>query len=460
LGGKSVSRLAPKNALFAQISIDGKRGMVAPVKNDRAEFDFSGFPPGRHSLRIHVLDLANRAILAEDKMDVTVAPTDFKPPLNACLLDSAGNAIVNGGKFMPLGIYCGNPHKYELDRIAAAGFNCVTIYGSMSLRFDKKAKPTIKTIKEVLDYCHSIGLKVVFNLKDVDVGVKHPIRVWEGAKNETDIITKAVDAFKNHPAILAWYLNDEKAIMHIPAITKRRELINRLDPYHPTWGIGYQYDDTPLYGPSCDITGADIYPIKSNATCDMRIIGRAMKGVLASGQTSWCVPQLFNYAAYQPKEYRKNYRAPTSEEMRSQFIELASYGVKGFVFYAYEVLSYNGKFRREWSKVRRLISFANEMAPFVLSTHSLKEIVTGSGARVVEMTREDGRKAIFITAEGPGLVKVAFTLPNADEYISKFGRTTLKNGEFVFSGENICSDVLIEKGALPPVPTTRKLRKK
>ncbi len=450
--GKSIMTSAPSNALYCQMYIKktGKvrKTFITQIRNDRAKFDFSKIPAGRYNLEIYAIDIKNKKILSKSIIKITVASANRKIPENACIIDADGTAIVSGKRFLPIGIYCGIPHKYELDNIAEAGFNCVAMYGSMFLRFNRKQKASIETIKEVLDYCHAKQLKVIFNLKDVDAGVKNPIIEWMGAKTEKDILTKAVMTFKNHPALLAWYINDEKAIMHIPAIARRRELINRLDPFHPTWGVGYQFEDLCMYGPTCDIIGVDLYPIKSKASNDMRIVSYAMKCVEATGLPCWVVPQLFNYAAYQPKEFRANYRAPSETEIRSEVIDMAAHGAKGFVFYAYEVLSYNGQFKTEWAKVKRVIRFVRYLAPFILSSRKVERIIPKKmiGSVVVsKMFDDNGRELILISGEGPGESYAVFDLSNADTYKSLYGNTVIRNKQCIFRGKDICSDVLVKQ---------------
>ena len=69
-----------------------------------------------------------------------------------------------------------------------------------------------------------------------------------------------VEAFRSHPALLAWYTCDEKMADWVDIMTRRRELVNRLDPDHPTWAVFYQ-PNVEDYLPMLDLFGGDQYPI-------------------------------------------------------------------------------------------------------------------------------------------------------------------------------------------------------
>jgi hypothetical protein len=71
-------------------------------------------------------------------------------------------------------------------------------------------------------------------------------------------------AFRSHPALLAWYVNAESTIERVKALRMHYELLERIDPDHPTWTVLYQYDMMRAMAPTFDILGVDIYPVTTS----------------------------------------------------------------------------------------------------------------------------------------------------------------------------------------------------
>jgi hypothetical protein len=448
-GGKSIMKKAPENALFCQIRIKKlNKTFTAPIKKNRAKFDFGKLAVGNYKLKIYCLDTKKKKILNTNTISIKVASADREVPTNACVFDSKGRAIVNGKKFLPIGIYTGNPPKYYLNNMKRAGFNCVMPYGSMLLRFNRKSKTSLKNITEVLDYCEKKKLKVIFSLKDVCIGVKAPVIDWLGMKTEEKIVEKAVSNFKNHPALLAWYINDEQPINNLPKLIKRRNLVNKLDPFHPTWAVMYQFADLGMYGPSCDIIGVDPYPIHKKSSDNMKSVNAAMKQANFTGLPNWVVPQLFDAGFYQPKKFQANYRGPTESELRSMIIAMTSQGAKGFIFYSYETQRYKGKFKEAWLRVGRIVKFLRELEPFIMSDYKIEKLklqkIKGK-VIAVKMTDDNGRKIILISGQGPGKSKAVINIANSAKYKSQHNNTIVKDGKLIFSGKDICSDILYQQ---------------
>jgi hypothetical protein len=51
-----------------------------------------------------------------------------------------------------------------------------------------------------------------------------------------------VSSFKDHPALGAWYICDERPVKYLPILEARHELVRNLDPAHITYSV---LDSTP-----------------------------------------------------------------------------------------------------------------------------------------------------------------------------------------------------------------------
>lgn len=73
--------------------------------------------------------------------------------------------------------------------------------------------------------------------------------------------SKAVTSFRDHPATLMWYLNDELGPALVPILESHQQLVQGLDYNHPTWSVLYEAPQIYDYANTCDTIGTDPYPI-------------------------------------------------------------------------------------------------------------------------------------------------------------------------------------------------------
>ena len=119
----------------------------------------------------------------------TAAPTAY--------FDEQQRLIHNGQPKFPLGLYLGSVFMEDLDIISKSKFNMIMPY----------VEPANLS---VMDDIHSRGLSVAFSTKGSYFGGPNqaPNIITSRAKEE-GYIKAQITKFKDHPALLAWYLNDE-----------------------------------------------------------------------------------------------------------------------------------------------------------------------------------------------------------------------------------------------------------
>jgi hypothetical protein len=410
----------------------------APVRNDRAEFALDNLAPGEYDAGFMILNPARKEVLYSTAIPLTIKPGNR--PLVA--VDRLGRTLVDGKPFMPVGVFSGGIDAAMLDTLRDGGFNTVLPYSSMSLRTGK-AKSTPEQIVQVMDMAAAKGIKVIFSCKDIGSAARYGLQEWHGAQGQDDIIGKVTALLKDHPALLAWYINDEQPSSQIQRVSAMRRLFNRLDPNHPTYGVLYQYEDLPLYGPTCDIIGVDPYPLAE------KHIGRAVYAMTQarfSGLPIWAVPQMSNTEVFRTEKAIPEPQNPSEEKYRSLVLLEAVYGAKGFIFYKFEDLKSwklpKGNFEAEWMKMKNIAAMLKILEPYILSARPA-EILSEGKVTAARLYNDGGKAAILICATGPDSADATFKLDG--NYRSLYGRTVLQDGAWKFTGEGISSDLLLEQ---------------
>jgi hypothetical protein len=442
------------------------KSITVPIKNHSALLNLSGLTEGKTDLNVTLFDPERKIILGRKTLPLNVVSANRSVPENACKIDRLGRSVINNKPYMPVGLYVQNLHKEDLDRIANSPFNCVMPYQSLDLRLSRKIPKSIKAIKETLDYCNSKNLKVIFSLKDEYKGMANSKKHWCGVNGAKNIVTKAINAFKSHPALLAWYINDEQPKSMIDRLIARRRLVNKLDPFHPTWAVLCKFGELPLYSSACDVMGVDSYPVVNNKTQDMLNNAKGMVASDLTGLPVWGVPQIMNWGNYEAKghtkTFKKNYRDPSEAEMLSMALFFALRGVKGFVFYSYFDLkrpldpkrfnppAYTQQyFDKRWREICNVGKVIRSLEPFLLSekpSRPVKMLVKRGKVQAREFQDKKGNVCIIITGLGPGKA-CAFIQSNTNLQLkSVYGNSVnIRKNIYRFTGDNICSDILISK---------------
>ena len=443
--------------------------LTSPIRKLRAEADLSGLPPGEAEVKLTLTDPSINLALSEKTVPLTVAPADRPVPANACLIDAKGRAIVDGKPYLPVGLFIDNFSKEQLDRIGASPFNCLMPYHVMLGRMNKGQPHSIDTIRECLDYCHAKGLKILFGTHWVHEGIKHQMTDWMGAKGETAVITKVVESFKDHPSLLAWYLCDELPVSMKDRLEKRRTLVNRMDPFHPTWSIFYQTDDLPFYGGGQDVIGCDHYPVRFAENLHMKGVAKEMNAVDLTGLPAWMAPQAINNGIFEAKDAEdfKRFLDPTEDQMLSMSLYMAARGAKGFIFYAGNLLAATDEFfyspnrnrirnapapqteadfARRWAELSRVAAVLRGLEPFLLADKPAPEVqVEIEKGEVIarEFRDAEGNVRLLIAGVGPGESQAVITTTAPMPLTSGNGKTVaLGDNKYRFTGKDICSDIL------------------
>jgi hypothetical protein len=308
-------------------------------------------------------------------------------------IDDNNATIVDGKPFFPLGLYAGQGPASdeaisELDEIADSPFNVIMNYGINS--------GSIKQIRSYLDAVNERGLKIIYSIKDFYRGTKYYPREVGPYRGEEEMTRGVIREFRNHPAILAWYLNDELPRSYIPRLTQRYRLVKQLDPNHPTWTVLYQVDELRFYLNTADVIGTDPYPIPQKAVSLASEWTQKTRKAAGPRRAVWMVPQAHNLGIYHDNSVE--YTSPTFEEMRCMAYQCLVNGANGLIFYSFFDLKRDPLgFDKRWAEVKKLGAEIKSLMPVLLSTEELPRVQLAKGSRYIHFStkRHDGKLYIL-----------------------------------------------------------------
>jgi len=325
------------------------------------------------------------------------------PPNRRCWIDDHRRLIVDGKPFFPLGMYWGNLRPDQVALYARSPFNCLMPYGNIG--------------RDGLDLAWSNGLRVIYSVKDLYVG--HAGLTSRDAADEA--VRRTVESLRDHPAIIAWYINDEFPLSRFGELLDRQRRMIELDPGRPTWAVLYQIGELREYVATCDVIGTDPYPIPHRSPAQALDWARRSRAETFGVKPIWMVPQVFNWAAYKDRpDQLAACRAPSLDEMRAMAWSCLAAGANGLIFYSWFDLwrldEGRGKggqpiprdpFEKRWRDVVTMASEIRDFVPMLLSTEPAPPIeVSGEGADVAaRAVQHEGR--VYLLAVNAGTSQVA-----------------------------------------------------
>ncbi len=368
------NRAEDYTATFSYAAADGSRktvpGEVRSAGEAAVTLDTSLFAFGTNDVAC-TLFLGGKALgTGSTRFARLAAPTPRK-----VYIDRHKRAIVDGKPFFPLGMYFRNKHctASNLAVYAEGPFNCVMPYAGADMS------------QRELDLYHAAGLKVIFDLRhglsDEKVG-----KPWVYGK---------VQQYKDHPALLAWYTNDERPVSDIPKLMARQGWVEELDKDHPTWSVQDVFVEARHYLGTYDVLGMDPYPIPKKPI--ERVIYSMRTGTAGTfGSVAvWQVPQAFGWGWLKRKE-TKGQRAPTQKEMANMTWQSIAGGANGIIYYAYMHLyeqhdDPNDTFELAWARTKAMASEVKKYEQVLLSAEDAPAISGETEAVAARVWRHQGK---------------------------------------------------------------------
>jgi hypothetical protein len=297
-----------------------------------------------------------------------------------------GGLIVNKLPFFPFGFYTYSPVDKTLpEEEVVRGFNMISPY-------QKIMPESLSERRAYMDRCAMLGMKVHYNLLSVSGGGGVGSRI-EGISREekNSRLLAEIAEFKDHPALLGWYIADEPNGYKIPPaeLEEIYRTVRQNDPWHPV-SIVFM---TPFlssrnYENALDIVMADPYPLPDLPVTMVGDVAAQLRQEFAGKRPVWIVPQAFGGGELWSRE-------PTIQEIRSMTWQSIINGATGIQFFVRQGPNYFPKSTATWAECGRMAMEVAEITPWLLSDEEPLPVESASKNIIVSSRMHDGKLIVM-----------------------------------------------------------------
>ncbi|MFA6929966.1 MAG: sugar-binding protein [Lentisphaeria bacterium] len=248
-------------------------------------------------------------------------------------LDGEGVVHYDGKPRLPIGWYLNSPHNLLYD----------TAVNRTHFRdFD--------SFRNVVANQEEAGRIIIYNPYQEFHPVKYNNWRWEIFRDPEDRRGGVTAAQKQKmkeflpeasklAGIMGWYLADEpEGRDHNPGwYVEMVELMQELDPYHPTFMLNWGIDGMRKFYSGCDILMPDCYPQffhDGSTGKPLWCSSEWMQALKQFGRPGWLMIQISPWPDFSADRQRKGV-PPSFDDIRSQFYQALIHDAKGITMYAY-----------------------------------------------------------------------------------------------------------------------------
>jgi hypothetical protein len=354
---------------------------------------------GPYSLRSQVVANATGEVVGDEAWGLeklAAAPTTY--------VDKHQRLIRDGQPFFPLGFYNNNVDELSMQELAGTPFNTILPYSPLD--------------GPRLDLAAANGISVIYSLKDFfydsTQGAKPKEIVTE--QDEVPVIIDRVKQYRDHPAMLAWYMVDEKDFTQYgDRMIKHYDAVVANDSAHPAYEVENRLPDPPgAYMRTTDVYGCDSYPVKgtdgeSIAAVSLRASGAAD---LLPTRAMWQVPQSFAWGSLAGQEGR----FPTLDEFRNMTWQFLANGAMGLVYYELYYMRQDPDltFEQCMGIATDVAQEVSDLVPALLSAEPAPQASTAGGDWLDWLVKRAGDTGhLFAVNHSKGAQSATFTVPAA-----------------------------------------------
>lgn len=372
-----------------------------PVHRGRhpwVEFPLATLPMGDSLLRCRL------RVDGNDTGSAITSVTRLAPKANAVAVDRLGGGLfVEGLPFFPFGYYCYSPVQPTLaEEEVVRGFNLMSPY-------QDNDPATVDERHAYMDRAAQLGMKVHFQLLRVagGGGVNLGTAQDTSAARREAWLRAEVEAFRDHPALLAWYISDEPTGHGATPGQLRRayRIVRELDPYHPVTIVFMAPDAARRYVTAMDLAMTDPYPIPNGPPGGVADAVRTILDAVSPGIPLWLVPQAFGGNEWWTRE-------PTAAELRLMTWLGVVEGATGVQYFIRHGLSGFPKSSLTWAAASRCAHEIAALTPHLLSPEARPAVGSSEPTVRTAAWQHDGE--IVIAAVNTENHPLAVTLELSD----------------------------------------------
>jgi hypothetical protein len=314
--------------------------------------DIQSKNPGTHRLRVTI------SLQWGKNLDLSTDYEVLASRQNEVKIDRlTGGLFVDGLPFYPFGFYTGLPVG---DLPVQEVYNAMNLIGVYQSNEDE----TLAQRMAYMDQCAAIGMKVNYAVNGL-VGLPHDKTDFVLSEDELErrnlLLRKEIEAFKDHPALLSWYMNDEPVGQGRPPgiLEEAYQMIKKIDPYHPVTVVFVIPDRAKAFEHSMDIAMTDPYPIPGNVN-DVRGHMQSLRKHFQYKKGLWMVPQAFGGSESWSRE-------PTGQEMRIMTYLGLYEGAMGIKYFIRRIPNLFPKSKLAWNEATRIAHEVSMLYPWLFN---------------------------------------------------------------------------------------------
>ncbi len=387
---------------------------VTPASEVTFTHPAAGLAPGRY--RVLTEAVSDTATIGAEEWAVEKVAT-----VPSVWTDRHGRYIRDGEPHFPLGMYTSQNNPRSIADLAGTPFNTMLSYVPLTASdMDDAADNNIQIIYPLNTYfADSPSVHRPAGVKVID--------------DEVPEITATVEEFRDHPALLGWYLGDELRIEQYGAqLAAHHEAVVSTDPDHVTFSVD---NKEPIPGAdymrTADIFGMDSYPVfevgsDKEELPEPQRLARAMAREIPH-RAVWHVPQSFSWGARVTTGVG---RFPTAHEFRNVCWQMIVEGATGLIWYNLydmrrddeligDAVENRTPFAESMGIATATAQEISDLIPVLLSIEPAPEVTTADREWLNVTTRShDGRYYLFalnntrddhgvVTFEAPGMISAS-----------------------------------------------------
>ena len=341
-------------------------------------------PAGRYNANANI-NIAGRRGNSKYSASATFIKLNFKP--NEVKVDRfTGGLVVNRRLFFPFGFYCYSPVYPTLpEEEAVKGFNLISPY-------QRILPGTFSERKAYMDRCAQLGMKVNYNLLSVSGGGGVSSKINNiSDEQKKELLINEIIAFRDHPALLAWYIADEPTggTVSPEVLEETYRTVKEYDPWHPvTIVFMAPFLSARQYSGALDIVMADPYPVPDMPVTFVGNITGQLSAEFAGSKPVWVVPQAFGGGEWWGRE-------PSLQEIRSMTYQAIIKGARGIQYFIRQGLNFFPKSTAAWGECGRMAIEIAELTPWLLSDEETLPVSSASQNIIVSSAVHDGQLLIL-----------------------------------------------------------------
>jgi hypothetical protein len=283
----------------------------------------------------------------------------------------SGGLVVDGMPFFPFGFYCRTPvHPTLPEEEAVKGFNMISPYQLIE-------KKTLNDRRAYMDRCAVLGMKVHYQLLSLAGGGGVNIAGSQSrtAQERKQLLRDEVMAFRDHPALLAWYIADEPDGQGVipDSLLDAYKTIKELDPWHPVTIVFMTPSRAHEYEKVMDIVMADPYPVPNSPLTEVSEWTQQLQAEFYPEKPVWIVPQAFGGAEWWKRE-------PTSREIRVMTYLAVIHRASGIQYFIRHGLNRFPKSQAMWAECGSMALELAEVAPYLSFSTRHPDVKTSAEA--------------------------------------------------------------------------------